>query len=345
MADRPPQSGFVRFLLYMVYIVAVPLAWMRAWTIAGRHSDVDPRARGKTAAGIVVGVLLAAGLTAGLFVLYQDGKAGAYDAMEGRLAPALGDDAYQDAIDIIEGSLNTMRVAAVNLDQANAPDDLFARYDTTWSGLLDDGGVVEGFRTTTDVAGTADRLERDLDELDALARQMNGSLPEDSDARRTFGGAHDNATAEAREHLVKARGAAEGHALYRNAIPLAQAQDDERLRATLEASPVLDDAQAREQVDQAFAVKDKALKDMRLWGFLFFVPLVIGVLYAPLVWALGSVLRAGFEPSEGVGYKRYPGGAMGWVLLLGAGGWLVWVFAAWTLQDMDSRSLEGQITL
>lgn len=92
-------------------------------------------------------------------------------------------------------------------------------------------------------------------------------------------------------------------------------------------------------------VKTDAESDMA--GIMFFLlfPGVIGVFYAPLFVALGSVMANAWEPSSSVGYKKYPGLSLGLFLFFGAFGWPALLFSAWGFWDIDVRSRDGQISL
>jgi hypothetical protein len=100
-----------------------------------------------------------------------------------------------------------------------------------------------------------------------------------------------------------------------------------------------------EGTQAALAIKDKAVGDMQLFMWVFLWPSLAGAFYAPVVFALGSVLRSAFVPSDTVGFKPYPGAAAGWFLLFGAFGLPSVPFAAWTFLDAEGRSREGQIAL
>ncbi len=91
--------------------------------------------------------------------------------------------------------------------------------------------------------------------------------------------------------------------------------------------------------------KSDAESDMA--GIMYFLlfPGLIGVFYAPLFVALGSVMANAWEPSASVGYKKYPGLSLGLFLFFGAFGWPALLFSAWGFWDIDVRSKEGQISL
>lgn len=137
------------------------------------------------------------------------------------------------------------------------------------------------------------------------------------------------------------------HDLYLAVSAAVQAQDDaEAKRLIAERSDaVADDEDLDARAAQAFAVKDDAASDMNTVLTWFVYPGLVGVFFAPLVWAVGSILRKAWEPSDSVGFKPYPHGAASLFLLLGALGVPALFFAGWTFLDLQNRSDEGQIAL
>jgi hypothetical protein len=155
------------------------------------------------------------------------------------------------------------------------------------------------------------------------------------------------ATAEA--DLAEARATATeltpNHELYVELRPAIEARDDARAKQVLASSEADFEGQMDSRAARAFEVKDKAMADMEAWFLWIFYPSLIGAFFAPLAFALGGILKAAFEESSTVGYKRYPGKAAGFFLLFGAFGVPSIPFAAWTFMDMEKRSAEGQIAL
>lgn len=137
------------------------------------------------------------------------------------------------------------------------------------------------------------------------------------------------------------------HDLYVDVSEAVQAQDDaEAKRLIAERSDaVADDEDLDQQAARAFAIKDDAVSDMNTVLDWFVYPGLVGVFFAPLVWAVGSILRNAWTPSESVGFKPYPHGAMALFLLLGAFGVPALFFVGWTFFDFQNRSVEGQIAL
>lgn len=144
------------------------------------------------------------------------------------------------------------------------------------------------------------------------------------------------------------------HAHYARIEAAVADQDDAEIRRLVGEVPAFSEvsgsnfpahADIEANAASAFAVKDRAVSDMQLFGILFLWPSLIGAFFAPLAFALGSVLRKAFVPSDTVGFKPYPGAAAGWFLLFGAFGLPSIPFAAWTFNDALGRSEEGQIAL
>jgi hypothetical protein len=135
------------------------------------------------------------------------------------------------------------------------------------------------------------------------------------------------------------------HGLYLSFQDDVKAQDDAAVRSAIAGANLAYPATAAHDTDHAFAVKDRAVHDMTVVLWLFVWPSLFGAFYAPVVFALGSVLARAFVPSDTVGYRPYPGGAAGFFLLFGAFGVPSVPFAAWVYLDTEKRSREGQIAL
>ncbi len=99
------------------------------------------------------------------------------------------------------------------------------------------------------------------------------------------------------------------------------------------------------RTDSAFDKKDEAVADMQTTLLWFVYPGLIGVLWAPVAYATGNVLKTTFVPSDSVGFKPYPAKASALFLLFGAFGVPALFFAAWVMQDFVDRTAEGQISL
>ncbi|MFA5944065.1 MAG: hypothetical protein WC876_06325 [Candidatus Thermoplasmatota archaeon] len=135
------------------------------------------------------------------------------------------------------------------------------------------------------------------------------------------------------------------HDLFGRLVPAIEAEDDALIRSMLAQDPLALPEDMDAHVDDALALKDRAVSDMHLSMWLFVWPSLAGAFLAPVVFAVGSILRKAFVPSDSVGFKPYPGAAAGFFLLFGAFGVPSIPFAAWTYMDLESRSREGQISL
>lgn len=93
------------------------------------------------------------------------------------------------------------------------------------------------------------------------------------------------------------------------------------------------------------AIKSKAEIDMANMMNGLIYPGLIGVFYAPLFFALGNIMSRNWEPSESVGFKKYPGASLGLFLFFGAFGWPSLLFSAWGFKDIEERTQTGQINL
>jgi hypothetical protein len=155
-----------------------------------------------------------------------------------------------------------------------------------------------------------------------------------------------NATRESRAKAAdKVSLLTPNHQLYDRIQDDVRAQDDDAIRGAIQRSGLAVPATMQHDADAAFAIKDKSVKDMALMLWLFVWPSLFGAFFAPVVFALGSVLAKAFVPSDTVGFKPYPGGAAGLFLLFGAFGLPSVPFAAWVYLDAEQRSREGQIAL
>lgn len=133
------------------------------------------------------------------------------------------------------------------------------------------------------------------------------------------------------------------HAQYERISAAVQRQDDTEAKRLIATAPAYDGKDAA--ASTAFEIKDRAVRDMWTFSLLFLWPSLLGAFFAPLAFALGSILARAFVPSDTVGYKPYPGAAAGLFLLFGAFGLPSLLFAAWTFNDAFNRSAEGQIAL
>lgn len=288
MRGQAVADGARAYGTFLLRTLLFPLVWTWALRTARRHRDTDPHAPAKVGAAIVVGVVLAVGVTGLLWMFQQDAEADMYVQLEARLAQAVGEGAYQDESATIQAAQNQIGV-----------------------------------------------LERNIAEAEAAGQEENATV-------------FRNSLALANQTLAEATQRRDGlepaHDLFQRLQPVVQDRDDERARSIIADADYEFDGMDR-RAARAFEVKDDAVQDMRAVMLWVLYPGVVGVLFAPLAIALGSVLRSAWEPSETVGFKPYPGTALGLFLLMGAFGVPALFFAAWGFWDMDVRSTTGQISL
>lgn len=377
MPGEAPPTGFRSYLVQLGRTVVFPLMWMQAMRFARDQEDVDPRAPTKLTAAIVVSVVLTAGVGALLYAGapgvpsyiipgYSDLRSGMYDSLDSRLAEAVeesGVEGYQGQVDRIEASLNTMRILARNLQelvedegdpgQAADADRLHGEHEESLEALQPEEGegLVERLRDAEDVEDLAAQVREGVDRMQSAASALNDTASQLNDTASVFASAHQNETDTVHEALDELVALADNHRLYlelkavvaqeQAKRPLVQETRNERIQETVAASGL----DVTEGVEGAIGRYDDAKADMDRVFLILLIPGLVGVFYAPLVLAMGSVLRTRFEPSATVGYKPYPGRAMGLFLLLGGFGIPALFFAAWAFQDMEIRRLEGQIAL
>lgn len=135
------------------------------------------------------------------------------------------------------------------------------------------------------------------------------------------------------------------HDLYLAVHEFVEARDDAGAKATIAARGAIDFPDLDARADSAFERKDQTVADMESFLLWFVWPGVIGVFFAPLIFAMGTILKRAFVPSESVGFKPYPAGAMALFLLFGGFGVPALFLAALSFQDIQERSIEGQISL
>lgn len=146
------------------------------------------------------------------------------------------------------------------------------------------------------------------------------------------------------------------HAFYLRLKPLIQAQDVEGVqalmedahtdqRSTLPGDLYVTMPDFHEGSAISFARLARDVPDFEMVTLWFVFPSLVGLLFAPLVFGIGNVVRKAWVPSDSVGYKPYPYVSGGLFLLLGGFGIPAFYFAAWTLRDLERRSVEGQIAL
>lgn len=375
------------WFLVLGSIVLFALGVRTLLRVARRHAGDDPKGSTKAVVATVLGVLLAAG---SLLVLVGFEKAATegihqrmIDGPEGSLKIAIGESAYQDALTTIEkrvgpnGSIPTIilpNLAEFNAtifaylaehpeQDASSPDlpphikENVTKRDETLQGLaaarleVQDAVKMQRMRTPNHKAWQL--LEPKLRE-------------------------HRDAEAEAMVHELADAGTVTRH------LPL-----DDRTAASNEAPCVRDtktglcavplqpmglqhvykdvhqhEVPFEEGGPFAFAKARGSADQLHTHMLLFVYPSIVALLFAPLAFAGGSILRQAYVPSDSVGFKPYPGRAAGWFfLVLGLGspmsvallpgtppildlfGLVALPLAALLLRDLHKRSVEGQIAL
>lgn len=173
----------------------------------------------------------------------------------------------------------------------------------------------------------------------------NATASGDSEAAGDLQDALNQTRAQRDRAAARAAALEQNHALYLRLQPIVERQDDDALRSEVAAAGLSDPRGMQEGLESALAIKDQSVADMRMTLWLFAWPSLFGAFVAPVVFALGSILKNAFVPSDTVGYKPYPGAAAGFFLLFGAFGVPAVPFAAWVHLDAERRSREGQISL
>ena len=316
MRGRAFLKGVKAYGLFLIRTVLFPLLWVWAFSLARKHRDTDPNGARKVGTAIVLGIVLAASVFALLASFQADSKAGMYDALDVRLTKNVGESEYQVQESAIVAADGQIVVLEAKLEEAKA----LAANETALASKAAASGDSE--KAATHEARASNH------EANAIVFQAS---IEDVQQART-------------DALLLRSQLEPNHLLYLALKPVVAAQDDagaKRLIATASFEyENMDAGSAR-----SFEIKDKALADMNtvMVGLLY--PGIMGVFFAPLAFATGSILRNAWEPSETVGFKPYPGKALGLFLLMGAFGFPSLLFAAWGFLDMQMRSETGQISL
>lgn len=301
MSEAGRKRGFKAYLGTLVATLLFPLLWMQALAVARRHADADPRGRLKVLAAIAVSVAIALAGAYALLGFFSDARAGMYDALDARLATAVGETDYQEQVSTINAAGLSLPVIEGNLALAQA--ELAAARAA--------GDAAREASAATNVTKLEDTLSKTQLQL-AEATAKKASLEPN-------------------------------HAQYGRISAAVQDQDDAEAKRLIATGPAYKDRDAL--AAYSFTVKDQAVDDMQTFAWLFLWPSLAGAFFAPLAFALGSILAKAFVPSDTVGFKPYPGGAAGLFLLFGAFGLPSIPFAAWTFNDALGRSEEGQIAL
>jgi hypothetical protein len=375
------------WFLVLGSIVLFALGARTLLRVAHRHEDDDPKGPAKALLACLLGLLLAAGSLLVLIGFERSATEGIHQRMidgpEGSLKIAIGESAYQDALTTIEkriganGSIPRIilpKLAEVNAtifsylaahpeQNASSPDlpanirENVTKRDETLQALaaarleVQDAVKIQRMRTPNHKAWLL--LESKLREhRDAEAERMVHELADAGTV--TLHLPLDDRTAASNEAPC-ARDTKTGLC----ALPL-QPQGLQHVYKDIHQHEI----PFEEGGPFAFAKARGSTDQLHTHMLLFVYPSVVALLFAPLAFAGGSILRQSFVPSDTVGFRPYPGRAAGWFfLVLGLGsplsvlllpgvppildlfGLLALPLAALLLRDLHKRSVEGQIAL
>lgn len=99
MEGRSTWSGAGFYLGWVVSVVVFPLALWRVWRMSAKHAELDPRARGKAAVGILLAFVLFAGTAFAFVGFHQDNVDGIWDSFDRRISIATKNEEYKQAVD------------------------------------------------------------------------------------------------------------------------------------------------------------------------------------------------------------------------------------------------------
>lgn len=377
MAQRRGRPVLAGFLVALLAVVVFPWQWVRSYRMAQRHTDEDPRGPAKVAAAIVLGVALAGAGALGLLLAIGSLQAGTYDTLDDDLQTAVREQEYQDAVStisqkdlqipIIRGNIENRTAdvdAALGSTLAAADAEDLAALRSQWEeqkqrgdelvATVAAGGELRPATSEYDPGGRVEALqanwtaaigEAGVPEEDAQA--LEGHMASAVALPLVLAQAHDDRS----KAVQRSQALAGHHAFYLSVQDDIETQDDEAVRAAIAGFAVETgetDGIDMDVVDRRFAHKSDVVGDVH--GFFLYWPILgwfslFGLLFAPLVFVQGALLHRVWRPSDTVGYKPYPSFAMGMFLLLGAFNVTAPFFAAWSLADIEGRSLEGQINL
>ncbi|MGB0653077.1 MAG: hypothetical protein ACPGQL_07730 [Thermoplasmatota archaeon] len=219
--------------------------------------------------------------------------------------------------------------------QETSTDGFYSQLESRMAGATGEADYQAAADAEATALGVIALAERKLAESQAAG---------DENATASWQGNLESAQADLIDARAQKAELAPNHALFNQVAAAIDRRDDAAVKSLI-ANTNVEYERMQERTDYAFFQKDDMASDLWQVQVFMLIPSVIGMFYAPLAFAMGNILRKGWEPSESVGFKPYPGGAAGWFLLLGAFGLPSVPFAAWTFFDMDQRVAEGQIAL
>lgn len=311
MTGKGLWNGLKSYVGALLTVLLFPLFWARALKLAGRHKDSDPMGAAKVGIAILISIVILAGGAFALIGFQAKAEHTMYvKSLDTRVSAAVGESLYQE------------NVAAIGAADVALP-------------------VIERNLANATVA-----LEKaQAANASAPSPESRAAVDKNATSVKTLTKALDETRIAREKAVANVALYTPNHALYGRLVPAIQDEDDARIRSMLAADPLEKPADMDANVDNALAIKDRSVKDMQLSMWIFVWPSLFGAFLAPVVFAVGSILGKAFEPSDTVGYKKYPGAAAGLFLLFGAFGVPSIPFAAWTYLDFEARSREGQISL
>ncbi len=235
---------------------------------------------------------------------------------------------YADRLGEEHRFFEAIHVFIVNQDDAGLTNAVNQRVAASQPDAVLGPALLDDEKARDAAHKTLDEAANEVLRLDLMAQGGMAVDQADRDAADAALNAAQNAYADARFQAQQSLAAANA-AGFETPVP----------------STVHDSSDLAPRTSRLLSIKTDAEGDMA--GIMFFLlfPGVIGVFYAPVFIALGSVMANAWEPSSSVGYKKYPGLSLALFLFLGAFGWPALLFSAWGFWDIDVRSKEGQISL
>ncbi len=306
MAGKGLWSGVKNYGGMLVATIIFPILWMQSLRLAGRHVEADPRGRLKVLAAIAIGTGI---LAVGAFTLINF---------------------REDALWRVEHTVEEGQPVEKELG-------IYHSLDVRVAGAIGETEYQDNVAIVATKPTSITTSETKLAEA-----QEEGDADKVAD--------YEAAIALAKKELADAQAKVAlltpNHQLYDAQLkPAILAQDDDAIRAAAAGSNLAYPKDISANVDAALANKNESVSDMDMMLTYFIWPSLIGAFFAPLAFALGSILRKSFVASDTVGFKPYPGTAAGFFLLFGAFGVPSIPYAAWVFLDAKQRSIEGQIAL
>src|SRR5438093_1076698 len=123
MDGKALWGGLKGYLGSLVVTILFPLLWLRAFRLARRHKDADPRATVKVGVAVIASLLIGVGGIVKLTEFQSDATAGMYKAMGTRVATAVGETEYADRVATVGAADISIPIIQRNLANATAAGD------------------------------------------------------------------------------------------------------------------------------------------------------------------------------------------------------------------------------